>query len=104
MFLLKKAYFHLSFLNYINCFLIKETTALSIMKGDYLCEDLYKLKGSILRCPGYSHCWESALSILGKCRKCFYMLLRGVAVWRSEGVLFRRMAEVKISYSEKCCR
>lgn len=82
-FLLKEAYFHLSFLNYINCFLIKETTILLIMKGDYLCEDLYKLRGYILRCLGYDHRWESAVSNLGKCRKCFCTLtgevvLRGI--------------------------
>ena len=82
-FLLKEAYFHLSFLNYINCFLIKETTALLIIKGGYLCEELYKLNSYILRCPGYDHCWDSAVSNLGKCRNCFYMptgevMLRGV--------------------------
>lgn len=74
MFLVKEAHFHLSFLSYLNCCLIKETTALLIMVGGYLCEDLYKLKGNILRCPGYDHCWESAVGNLGKCRKCLYTL------------------------------
>lgn len=55
MFLLKKAYFYLSSLNCTNCFLTKETTTHLIMKGSYLCEDQYKLKSYILRCPDYNH-------------------------------------------------
>lgn len=72
MFILKEAYFCLSSLNCINCFLTKETTALLIMKGSFLCEDQYELKSYILRGPGYNHCWTSAVNNLAKCRKCFY--------------------------------
>lgn len=86
-FLLKEAYFHLSFLNYINWFLIKEAAALLIMKG----EDLYKLKDCILKSPGYNHCWVQAIVVrsLGKCRKCFYMLtgeamLCGILKWHCQ--------------------
>lgn len=89
MFLLKQAYFHLSFLNYMNCFIIKEATALLTMEGGYSFEDLYKLRHCILRCPGYNRCWESVESSLGKCRKCFYMLtgeamLCGVLKWHCQ--------------------
>lgn len=72
MFILKEAYFCLSSLNCINCFLTKETTALLIMKGSFLCEDQYELRSYILRGPGYNHCWTSAVNNLAKCRKCFY--------------------------------
>lgn len=101
MFLLKEAYFHLSSLNCINCFLTKEITALLIMKGSYLSEDQYKLKSYILRGPGYNHCWVSAVSNLAKCRKCFYW--RGNATWH-QGSTSRRITDVRISYFEKYCR
>lgn len=74
MFLSKEAYFYLSSLNRINCFLTKETSTLLIMKGSYLCEDQYKLKSYTLRYWGYNYCWASAVSNLAKCRKCFYSL------------------------------